>query len=64
MRNAKSRVKAHAEQFLQNGGEQNGVTVVEQIIESAPPAVANKFLIVQATAHNLPKGFGANGLFM
>ena len=64
MGNAKGRVQPHAEQFLQNSGKQDGIAVVEQIIESATPAVPDKFLIVQTAAHNLPEGFGANGFLM
>ncbi len=62
--NAKRRIEADTEKFLQHGGKQNRVTIVQQMIQPAACPVADKIFVVQAMAENLPKHFGANRLLV
>ena len=64
VRNAKCRIKPDAEQFLQHRGKQHRVAVIQKMIQPAASPVADKILIVQRPAKNLPEHLGANRLLV
>jgi hypothetical protein len=64
VRDAKRRVQPDAEKFLQHRREQHGVTIIEQIVQTAPRPVARKLFITQAAPENLPENFGADGFLV
>lgn len=64
MGNPKGWIEAHAKKLLQNRREQNGVTVVEQIVQPAASPLAGEFILVQAAPKDLPEHLRANGFLV
>src|SRR5579862_5147170 len=54
MRDPKRWIQAYAKKLLQSRGEQDGISVIEQIVQSTPVTFANKVLVVQCPTENLP----------
>src|SRR5258708_31385572 len=64
VRDSESRIEANAEELLQDGREQDGVTIIEQVIQTAASSRSYEFVVVQAFAENLPEGFRADGFLV
>lgn len=64
MGNAKRGVETNGEKLLQNGAEQDGVTVVEELVETTFVSSAIEGFDVQVLSQELPIEFGADGFFV
>ncbi len=62
--NAEGRIKTDAEKFLQHGGKQNRIAVIQKMIQATASTIAHKILVIQAAAKNLPEHLRANRLLV
>jgi len=64
MGNTKGGVQSHTEEFLQDGREQHGITVIEQAVQPFLVAFASESWVTLAAAINLPEKLSTNCFFV